>query len=71
MRQLVENKVLEILDDMAEDSMENVEGILDLDMGYWNADDGPAMSKEVYTQIIGDCSDEELLGLYGMLNFGG
>jgi poly(3-hydroxyalkanoate) synthetase len=67
----MENKVLEMLDYMADDDMENVEGLLDLDLGYWNADDGPAMSREVYTQIVKDCSDEELSHLYEMMMFGG
>ena len=71
MRQLMENKILAILDDMADNDMENVEGFLDLDMGYWNADQGPAMSREVYTQIVKDCSDEELSHLYEMTIFGG
>lgn len=72
MRTLVEQRVLEVLDEMAADSMEIVEATLDMDMGYWNADDGPAMTKEVYTQIVKDCDNEELLELYDFLfSFGG
>lgn len=71
MRELVTSKVLGILNDMAEDDMDQVGFVLDVDLGYWNADDGPEMSKETYTKVVNDCSDEELLELYSYLIFGG
>jgi poly(3-hydroxyalkanoate) synthetase len=66
-RQLMETYVIELLDQLAEDDMFNVKSILDFDLGYWNADEGPAMCQEVYTQIVKECSDEELLDLYKMV----
>lgn len=71
MRTLVENKVLAILNEMADDDMESVESALDLDMGFWNADEGPAMSKEVYTDIIKKLDNDELLSLYEYLVYAG
>ncbi len=71
MRTLVETKVLGILTDILEEDQDQVEMILDLDMGYWNADEDPAMSKETLAAVIKNTTDEELLELYGYLCFGG
>jgi hypothetical protein len=64
MRQLIENRVVEILDDIAREDIEYVGDILESDLGCWNVDDGTAMSREVYTQLVSACSDEQLASLY-------
>lgn len=67
MRKLVETKVLAILNDMAENDMESVEFAMDMDLGFWNADTDPVMTKEVYEKIVAELEDEELLQLYEYL----
>ncbi len=67
MRTLIETKVLGILNDILEEDQDQVEMILDLDMGFWNADEDPAMSKDTLAAVIKDTTNEELLELHDYL----
>jgi hypothetical protein len=67
MRKLVEDAVREMLNDEFDISIDNCMGILDLDLGIWNADEGPALDAEVISTIVKECDDQELLEVYTFL----
>jgi len=67
MRDLIEGRVLGILDDIYYNNIDTIEDILDLEMGLWNAYDGPPMSQKLYTKLIESLDDDELLELYDYL----
>lgn len=64
MRKLVEDTVYEMLINAFNDDPESAEGILDLDLGLWDSEEGPALNEEVISQIVRDCDDSELLEAY-------
>lgn len=70
MRDLIEGRVLGILDDIYYNNNINaIEDILDLEMGLWNAYDGPPITQKLYTKLVENLNDDELLELYDCLMY--
>lgn len=68
MRDLIEGRVLGMFDDIYyNNNIDTIEDILDLEMGLWNAYDGPPMTQKLYTKLVENLDDDELLELYDYL----
>ena len=68
MRELIENRVNEVLVYMLTEKRRNLECILDFDLGFWNADEGPRLTEEFLGKLIEDLEDDELIELYDCVN---
>jgi hypothetical protein len=70
MRDLIEGRALGMLDDIYyNNNISAIEYILDLEIGIWNAYDDPPMSQKLYSRLVENLDDDELLELYDYLMY--
>ena len=68
MRELVEDRVNQTLEFMMGEEPNRVKEILDFDLGFWNADDGPRLTKKFVANLVKSLDDSELMDLYDCMN---
>lgn len=68
MRELIEQRANEVLVYLLSERPAHLRQILDLDLGYWNEDNGPDLTDDFLEKLIEDLEDDELLELYDCVN---
>jgi hypothetical protein len=63
MRELIERDVFSYMELQLDENKEQLEFALDCDLGYWNADEGPKLTKKFCKKLVKELTDDELFEL--------